>query len=61
MAEDSLKRMQDTISRLLGGNVNLTVSADPSVIGGVWMKVGTKVYDGTFRKDLDLLKEKLLA
>jgi F-type H+-transporting ATPase subunit delta len=61
LSQESLKRLQETVCRTVGGNCNLVVTLDESIIGGVWMKVGTTVYDGTFRKDLDLLKEKLLA
>ncbi len=61
LSQEALKRMQETVCRAVGASVNLVVTLDDSIIGGVWMKVGTKVYDGTFRKDLDLLKERLLA
>jgi F-type H+-transporting ATPase subunit delta len=61
IAEESLKGIKETIRAMAGGNVNLIVEQDPSLIGGVWMKVGSTVYDGTFRKDLNLLKERLLA
>jgi F-type H+-transporting ATPase subunit delta len=61
LSKEELQRMQDKVCRMAGGNCNFVVTLDESIIGGVWMKVGTTVYDGTLRKDLDLLKEKLLA
>jgi F-type H+-transporting ATPase subunit delta len=61
LSQEALKRLQGTICKAVGGNCNLVVTLDESIIGGVWMKVGTTVYDGTFRKDLELLKERLLA
>lgn len=34
---------------------------DPAVLGGIWLRVGEKVYDRTLRSDLLRLKENILS
>ena len=49
------------LSKATGKNVEVKVLVDPSVIGGVVAKVGDTVIDGTVRRRLAQLKEKVRA
>ena len=49
------------VSRLAGKKAKLKFSTDPALIGGVVARVGSTVYDGSVRGQLDRLKAKLSA
>ena len=49
------------VSRLSGKQVRTKFSTDPALIGGVVARVGSTVYDGSVRGQLDRLKAKLNA
>lgn len=44
-----------------GKRIELTVEMDQSVIGGVLVRIGDVVYDGTIRGNLERLRARLLA
>jgi len=59
---DDQKRaeMQDLVSKLCDGKqAVLNEQVDPSIIGGVIIEVGGKVYDGSIRTQLQGLKQEL--
>jgi F-type H+-transporting ATPase subunit delta len=47
------------VSRLAGKKAKLKYSTDPALIGGVVARVGSTVYDGSVRGQLDRLRTKL--
>ncbi len=49
------------LSRLAGGPVELKVEVTPEIIGGVWVRVGDKVIDGTLRRRLEALRQHLIV
>jgi F-type H+-transporting ATPase subunit delta len=51
--------LADALGKATGKLVSLKASVDPSVIGGVWAKVGDEVVDGTVRTRLDRIREGL--
>lgn len=53
MTDDQRTRMRETLERVTGKKIDLRVSVDPSILGGVWAKVGDNVIDGSFRARLD--------
>ena len=53
--------LSDALARLTGGPVELQVTIDPSLLGGVVVQVGDLLVDGSTRHRLDLLKEHLLT
>jgi F-type H+-transporting ATPase subunit delta len=53
------ERLAQALSRNLGLDVEVKVIVDPSVIGGVTVRVGDTVIDGSVRHRLDQLKERL--
>ena len=42
-----------------GKDVRLKFSTDPSLIGGVVTQIGSEIYDGSIRNQLDLLRAQL--
>jgi len=49
------------LSKAVGRNVIVTERVDPAIIGGVVAKVGSVVFDGSVTRQIERLKEKLLA
>ncbi len=49
------------LSRLTGKQVHLKVAVDPELIGGVVARIGSTVYDGSVRGQLDAMGRRLRA
>lgn len=49
------------LSKATGKNVELKVIVDPSIIGGIYAKVGDTIIDGTVKRRLEQLKEQVKA
>jgi len=52
-------RLQSALAERTGRNVELDVSVDPSLIGGVVASVGNVVFDGSLRTQLQQLQDTL--
>lgn len=59
-SEDIKRLLVEKLSRITGKNVRLSFSTDDSLIGGMVTRVGSTVYDGSIRSQLDRM-EKMLA
>jgi F-type H+-transporting ATPase subunit delta len=57
--ESQRQAIEAQASRLAGKKAKLKFSIDPALIGGVVARVGSTVYDGSVRGQLDRLKAKL--
>lgn len=55
-----LDRLQGALSRLYGRPVQVQLDVDPSVIGGVQVRVGDDVLDGTIARRLDTARRGLV-
>lgn len=53
------QRLEAKLSRITGTNVQTKVEIDPSLIGGLLVKIGDVVYDGSVAKQLAMLQEHL--
>ncbi|HEX4825977.1 MAG TPA: ATP synthase F1 subunit delta [Candidatus Polarisedimenticolaceae bacterium] len=49
-------RIAAALSRLAGRRVNLTTGVDPALLGGAIARVGSTVYDGSLRTQLERLR-----
>ena len=47
------QRLSDKLSEIYGRQVSLKVDVDPSIIGGVSVRVGSDLYDGTILRRLN--------
>jgi F-type H+-transporting ATPase subunit delta len=57
--EDTLKEIGRKIEEQTGRKVDLSVKVDPNVIGGLVMRVGNMVMDGTIRARLERLRKQV--
>jgi len=55
----TLGRMATELSRITGKNVKLLQKIDPAILGGAIITVGEQIIDGSLRRKLDQLKDKL--
>ena len=56
---ETLQRLAAELSRITGKSVQLFQKTDPSILGGAIIKVGEQVIDGSLRRRLTQIKERL--
>jgi len=59
MTEDQVAKLEGKLSERTGQSVKAQISVDPSLIGGITVRIGDIVYDGSIVKKLGMLKEHL--
>ncbi|HML16643.1 MAG TPA: ATP synthase F1 subunit delta [Bryobacteraceae bacterium] len=59
LADPQRSELEAELSRLAGKKARLTFTINPSLIGGVVARVGSRVYDGSVRGQLERLRVKL--
>ena len=59
--EQQQAELQQELSRLSGKQVRGDFSTDPALIGGVVARIGSTVYDGSVRSQLESMRERLVA
>ncbi len=57
LTDSQQKRLAEALSKALGRKVGLKVLTDPSVIGGVVVRVGDKVLDGSVKTRIEDLRQ----
>ncbi len=60
LSPDEQKNLQVKLEKVTGKKVNLSYSIDESIIGGVITKIGSTIYDGSVKTQLQQLKEKMI-
>ncbi len=51
------EKLKDAIARATGKQVEMKVLVDPSVVGGLLVRVGDQIFDGTVRRRLQMARE----
>jgi F-type H+-transporting ATPase subunit delta len=59
LSDSQRQAIETQVSRLAGKKAKLKFSTDPALIGGVVARVGSTVYDGSVRGQLDRLRAQL--
>jgi F-type H+-transporting ATPase subunit delta len=52
--------LEAQVAKLAGGRVRTTYHQDPTLLGGAVVRIGSTVYDGSIRAQLQQLKQKLV-
>ena len=60
LSPDQIKVIEHAISQKEQKTITLRVVKDPSLIGGIRVQVGNRVYDGSIKNKVSKLKEELL-
>ena len=52
LSEDQERRLTATLARMYGREVSVKVTVDPQIVGGMSVRVGDELYDGTLSRRL---------
>ncbi len=58
--QDVVEGIKKILSEKFGGEIILKTQVEPSIIGGLILKKGYTVYDGSIEKQLELIKRKIV-
>jgi F-type H+-transporting ATPase subunit delta len=61
LTERQQAELQQALSQVAGKQVRCDFTVDPSLIGGVVARIGSTVYDGSVRSQLDSLRQRLVS
>ena len=59
LADEQRETLASVVSRMTGKTAVLTEELDPSILGGIIVEVGGKVYDGSVRAQLHSLRQSI--
>jgi len=59
VAEDEQRRLHERLLSLTGKKVRINFDTDPDLIGGLVTRIGSTVYDGSVRNQLQEIKDKM--
>jgi F-type H+-transporting ATPase subunit delta len=60
LGQDERTRLEERLRERFGSELELEYTVDPSIIGGIIVRVGDQVMDGSLATKLTLLREKLV-
>jgi len=60
VSKDDAAKLAGSLKKITGREVDLEFVIDPSLLGGVRIKVGSTMYDSSIKGQLGLLKDKLI-
>jgi len=55
-----VERVRKALRKAFKGEIRISPKADPSIIGGVILKKGYIIYDGSIRRQLELIKRRII-
>ena len=59
--DDDRRELEQQVARLAGTQVNVAYAQDSTLLGGAVVRIGSTVYDGSVRAQLEQMKQSLLA
>lgn len=59
--EDDLRALRERLGQLITGTIDLHTQVDPSLLGGVQVRLGDQLIDGSVRGRLERLRSQLAA
>lgn len=59
LSHEETRALSASLGRITGRKIDLNVSVDPDLLGGVVVRIGSVVYDGSLRGQLDRLDKHL--
>lgn len=61
LSEDEIKKLEESLSVKFNKTVKLTNEVDETIVGGVKVQIGDKVYDSSVKSQLDRISSNLLT
>jgi F-type H+-transporting ATPase subunit delta len=59
LAAEERRKLETEVAKVTGKTLRVSYSIDPKVLGGAMVKVGSTIYDGSIRGQLQRIKEQL--
>ena len=59
LTDDQIARLAVALGKSIGGSVDVKVTVDPTVMGGIVAQIGDTIIDGSVKTRLDKLKERV--
>jgi F-type H+-transporting ATPase subunit delta len=59
LSPEKMKALEESLSTVTGKKVELSVSVDPELLGGVVARIGSTVYDGSVKTHLQRMHQEL--
>jgi len=59
LSATDVKRLRQALETMTGRTVRIRHQVDPALLGGARTRIGSKVYDGTLRRQLEALRQRL--
>jgi F-type H+-transporting ATPase subunit delta len=60
LSPEKTKALEESLSKVTGKKVELSVSVDPELLGGVVARIGSTVYDGSVKTQLQRMRQELV-
>jgi F-type H+-transporting ATPase subunit delta len=60
LTPEKTRALEDSLSRVTGKKVEVSVSVDPDLLGGVVARIGSTVYDGSVKTQLTRMRQELV-
>ncbi|MFA5353678.1 MAG: ATP synthase F1 subunit delta [Thermodesulfovibrionales bacterium] len=60
LGEEHLAALKTSLKAITGRDIDLDLTVDPSLIGGMKIRIGSTLYDGSIKGQLGLLRDKLI-
>lgn len=61
LSERQQQKLAERLAALTGKRMRLSYRNDPAILGGLVVRIGNRIYDGSIVTQLDKLKERLLG
>lgn len=61
LTADERSQLEELLIRRFGARWRVTFEVDPQLLGGVWLRVGARIIDGSLRGRLDALRSQMTA
>jgi F-type H+-transporting ATPase subunit delta len=60
LSGDALQKLEQRLGVVTGKHVQLAANVDPTLIGGIVTRIGSTVYDGSVKSQLQKMKQQLI-
>jgi len=60
LSPEKTKALEESLSKVTGKKVELSVGVDPQLLGGVVARIGSTVYDGSVKTQLQRMRQELV-
>lgn len=61
LSDADVEVLRERLAATVGGKLELTLQVDPTLIGGLYVRIGDRLIDGTVRGRLERLRNTLIA